>query len=77
MKFDVDASGPAANYRIRFGGRDAVNIYTSPERNLAVIISSESPLDYIVTGSALMDGITELRQKSGEILKAISDSSAD
>ena len=46
-------------------------------KNLAVIISSESPLDYIVTGSALMDGITELRQKSGEILKAISDSSAD
>lgn len=68
MKFDVDASGPA-NYRIRFGGRDAVNIYTSPGENLAVIISSESPLDYIVTGSALMDGITELRQKSGEILK--------
>lgn len=68
MKFELDAAGPA-RYMIPFGGpRQGIDLYAAPGENLAVIVSSESPLEYVVTGSKLMDGITDLKQKSGEII---------
>lgn len=68
LKFDIDASAPAT-YKLHTGGqREYVDIYTSPGENLAVIITSMQPLEYIVTGSALMDGKTELQQKAAEIV---------
>lgn len=69
LKFDIEEAGPS-RYVIGVGGpRDIVNLYTTPGENLAVIINSIQPFEYIVTGSELMDGITDLKEKSSVIVE--------
>lgn len=68
MRFELDAAAPA-RYVIPFGkAPQGIDFYAVPGENLAVIISSEKPLEYIVTGSKLMDGITDLKKKSSVIM---------
>ncbi len=69
MKFDIDPAGPARYMILTSGGRQGVDLYAAPGENLAVIIASENPIDYVVTGSKLMDGITKLKKESGVILE--------
>lgn len=69
IKFEIDPSGPS-RYMIQTPtGRRGVDFFASPGENLAVIITSENPGDYIVTGSPLMDGVTDLSKKSKVILE--------
>ncbi len=68
LKFELDAKGPARYMMPTGGPREYVDLYASPEDNLAVIITSMQPLEYIVTGSKLMDGITVLKEKSNGIV---------
>lgn len=63
IKFDI-ADGGASRYVIPLGEREAVWFFAEPGDNLAVIINSMSPLDYDVTGTELMDGITAITKKS-------------
>lgn len=69
IKFEVDPAGPSYYMIQTPQGRRGMDLYVSPGENVAMIITSETPAEYIVTGTPLMDGITTLREKSGVILE--------
>lgn len=57
----------AMQYVLDLGNDDAVVFYTIPCEDLTVNISSLSPLDYTVKGSALMEGISVIRPEAVRI----------
>ncbi len=69
MKFEINPAGPSRYVINVANGQPGLDFYAAPGEDIAVIVSSESPIDYIVTGTPLMDGITDLREKSNVILK--------
>lgn len=69
MKFEIDPAGPSRYVLKVTDGRQGMDFFAAPGENLAMIITSENPADYVVTGSQLMDGVTDLRKKSGVILE--------
>lgn len=69
IKFEIDPAGPSYYMIQSPTGRRGMDFYAAPGENLAMIITSETPAEYIVTGTPLMDGVTTLREKSGVILE--------
>lgn len=59
--------GGPARYVINMGGRQAVMLFGMPDDHITVDITSTEPLEYTVSGTELMDGISALRQKSTTI----------
>ncbi|MCM1369338.1 MAG: TlpA family protein disulfide reductase [Candidatus Amulumruptor caecigallinarius] len=59
--------GPA-QYVIPTGDREYIVVYSRPGENLTLDILSKSPLNYTVSGSKLMEDISELDTRSGAIL---------
>lgn len=59
VTFKLDEVGPA-RYNIELDQNIGADFYASPDDNLLVQISSLSPVSYTVTGTPLMEGLTEI-----------------
>ncbi|MBD5207525.1 MAG: TlpA family protein disulfide reductase [Bacteroidales bacterium] len=57
----------AARYVLEISDKDAIVFYTMPYEDLTVDIKSIAPLDYSVSGSVLMEGISSLLPESQRI----------
>ena len=56
-----------AQYLIPTGQREYIVLFTNPGDNLTVNIKNQSPLDYTVGGSQLMDDISRIDSEAGKI----------
>lgn len=68
LKFELDKGG-AARYVIPFGSREAVQLYTMPGDVLRVDVVSVSPLEYKVSGTPLMEGMSVVNDINSLIRK--------
>lgn len=57
----------ATQYILDMNGDEALVFYTVPCEDITINIKSVSPLDYTVKGSALMEGISQLRPEANRI----------
>ena len=67
-KFKLDEDG-AARYDISLSEDKHVGFFAAPGENLTVNVTSMQPFTYTVSGTPLMDGITELDAKLDPIAK--------
>ena len=65
-EMQLKPEGPA-RYSVEFGPRQTGDFYASPGENILMQVSSISPLSYVVEGTPLMEGLTEIAAKTTPI----------
>lgn len=65
--FPLSAAGPS-RYSIDFSETTKADFYAAPGENLVVDVKSLSPLDYTVSGTALMEGMTLIESQTAPIV---------
>ncbi len=69
LSFKLDSDAPALYMVRKLNDRQGAQFYAAPNEKLAIIFNSNDPVDYIVTGSKLMDGVTEIKQQMNDVMK--------